>query len=64
LKCPDGSYAYDQKCENTCPDGTYAEVANNSCLLCANECNKCDEGGPSNCIDCKGGYYLYDTICV
>ncbi|CAD8072116.1 unnamed protein product [Paramecium primaurelia] len=64
LKCPNGSYAYDQKCENTCPDGTYPEVANNSCLLCANECNKCDEGGPSNCIDCKGGYYLYDTICV
>lgn len=50
------TYYYNNKCTNSCPDGTYPDNASSTCLICSIECTKCSS--LTVCSECDIGYYL------
>ena len=56
---PEAAY----KCYNDCPDGTSADMQNQKCFACAENCKQCTSGEPDGCITCVDGWLLEDGVC-
>jgi hypothetical protein len=53
--CKDGFYFGNSKCYQTCPDGTYTNFANWTCVNCDPSCKTCTNG--SSCSLCNDKFY-------
>lgn len=60
-ECGPGTYTYDFKCVDHCPDNWYSDY-NNACQMCSAGCKDCLNS--STCTGCYSGYYLYAGQCV
>ena len=64
LSCIGGYYLTSNTCQTTCPNGTYAETSNNTCLSCNVLCQTCNGIDSANCLSCFPGYTLISGRCL
>lgn len=59
---------YNSACVYTCPASTvsvYSNVSNSStCIPCPSDCLSCSSAASPLCLNCLGGFYLYNGSCV
>lgn len=55
LTCVNSYYFYNYTCKQTCPDGYFKNVANNTCDNCISPCKTCTS--KVQCLSCEVGYW-------
>ena len=62
-KCASNYFYQDKKCvkQNSCENGKFFDITENSCKNCPSSCAKCDSA--SSCSECKNEFHLIGGLC-
>eukprot|EP00347_Sterkiella_histriomuscorum_P006962 403350773 len=65
--CKSDFYLFENTCYTSCPDGTYQDEEEKSCVKCPSSCKTClppNEEEDDQCLTCVTGYFYHQMECL